>query len=105
LFQDSQTPKLAMTLSGQLYWLPTNLCEETVMFVLVSTKAPINKYWAHATFFVCFSALTEVTVILYQCQSCARWFPGARVVYSHQQTSCTRPRKCHKFGTTCWNER
>jgi hypothetical protein len=55
--------------------------------------------------FVCFSALTEVTVIVYQCQSCARWFPGARVVYSHQQTIYTRPRKCHNFGTTCWNER
>ena len=54
LFQDLQSPELAMNLSGQFYRLPTNLCKEPVMFVLVWTKAPITKYWAHATFLCVF---------------------------------------------------
>jgi hypothetical protein len=53
MFKDLHSPKLAMALSGQFYRLPTNLCEEPVMFVPVWTEAPITKYWAHA-FFVLF---------------------------------------------------
>lgn len=54
LFQDLQSLELAVNLSGHVYRLLPNLCEEPVMFIPVWTKAPITKYWAYATFLCVF---------------------------------------------------